>query len=108
MGFEVDPEALSFDGTFGTPFHVVSPHQIRVVGSVNKSFAGTGGPFGVGSGSLAVFDVDAMFVMASCSVIRASGLLFKSIDVSILLVLILMFNRPFAESHAVTVPHLHP
>ena len=79
---------------------MVSPHQIRVAGSVNRSFAGTGGPFGVGSGSLAVFDVDATFVMASCSVVRASGLLFESIDVSISLVLILMFNHPFAESHA--------
>ena len=100
MGIEVDPEALSFDGTFGTPFHVVSPHQIRVVGWVNKSFAGTGGPFSIGSGSLVVFNVDATFVIANCSVIRASGLLFESIDVSISLVLIPMFNRPFAESHA--------
>ena len=42
FGFEVGPGVWSFDSTLGNPFHVVSPHQIWVASSVNKSFAGTG------------------------------------------------------------------
>ena len=48
LGFEVNPKVLSLDSTFGNPVHFVSPHHMWVASLVNKSFAGTGGPFSTG------------------------------------------------------------
>ena len=52
-------------------------------------------------------DVDMTFMMMSCSFICASGLLFESIEVSMSLVLILIFDHPFTESNTAWVISLN-